>query len=99
MYSQSMPWRTSTPREQQNVIVRIIRLKPASYWHVWFIYAPLMASGPILGGLLAALTYGPRLTADRFLLSLPMAGTFFLFFGASESYRLDRRRHTVTYSK
>ncbi len=99
MYIQSMPCRTSTPREQQNVIARIIRLKPTSYWHVWFIYAPLMASGPILGGLLAALTHGPGLTADRFLLSLPLAVAFFLFFGAIESYRLDRRRHSVTYSK
>jgi hypothetical protein len=94
MYSQSMPWRPNTPRARQNVVVRIIRMKPANYWQVWLMYAPFTASGPIIGGLVAALI--ERGAADRFLLSLPMAGAFFLLSGATESYRLGRRRDAVT---
>jgi hypothetical protein len=70
-------------------------MKPANYWQVWFMYAPFMASGPIIGGLAAALIRG--WAPGKFLFSLPMAGTFFLMAGATESYRLDRRRGAATY--
>jgi hypothetical protein len=92
-----MPWRPNAPRGQQNIVVRIIRMKPASYWQVWFIYAPFIASAPILGGLVAELISGG--SPDKFLFSLPMASAFFLLSGATESYRLDRRRDAKTYSE
>jgi hypothetical protein len=97
MYSQSMPLLPNTRRRQQNAVVRIIRMKPASYWQVWFIYAPVMASAPIIGASAASLIRGGF--PGKALLSLPMSGTFFLVSGAVQCYRLDRRRDAVTPSE
>jgi hypothetical protein len=63
---------------------------PASYPQVWFVSAPFVASGVLIGGLVAALSEGGFVT-DRFLFSLPIAVIAFVGQGAIESYRLGRR--------
>jgi hypothetical protein len=77
-------------RRLQNVILRIARWKPASYPQVWLVSAPFVASGVLIGGLVAALSEGGFVT-DRFLFSLPIAVIAFVGQGAIESYRLGRR--------
>ena len=78
-------------RPHQNVILRIARWKPASYSQVWLVSAPFVASGVLIGGLVAALS-GGGFAADRFLFSLPGAVIAFAVQGAIESYRLGRRK-------
>jgi hypothetical protein len=85
-------------RWRQNVIVRIVRWKPADYRQVWLVFGPFVASGPLLGGLLAGLSHG-GLGVGRFLVSLPMAVVMFAGSGAIESYRLGRRRDAATYAE
>jgi hypothetical protein len=83
-------------RRQQNVIIRIARRKPAGYRQVWFVSAPLVASGVLIGGLVAALSEG-GFAADRFLLSLAGAVLAFAGEGAIASYRLGRRKDAMAY--
>ena len=84
---------------EQNVIVRhIMRWKPENHWQVWLISAPFVASGALIVGLVAALIHG-GFAVDTFLLSLPLAGLLFVMQGASESYRLKRRRDAATHSE
>ena len=82
---------------QPNAILRFARWKPASYWQVWLVAAPLMASGVLTGGLVAALWNG-GFAADRFLFSLFMAAGAFIALGAVESYRLDKRMEATVYA-
>src|ERR1700729_1257935 len=63
-YSQCMSLQQDA-RRQQSVILRIARWKPASYRQVWFVSAPFVASGVLIGGLVAALSEG-GFAADRF---------------------------------
>ena len=73
------------------MIVRIIQWKPGNHLQVWLISAPFVASGALIVGLVAALFHG-GFAVDTFLFSLPPAGLLFVMQGASESYRLKRRR-------
>lgn len=73
----------------------IVRWRPGSYWQVWIMFAPLAASGPLVGGLIAGLI-GGGFALDRFLPCLPLAAVFFVGCGAVESYRLSRRRDAGT---
>jgi hypothetical protein len=92
-----MPWRPTTPRGQ-NVIVRIVQGKPENHRQVWLISAPLMASGAVVGGLVAALIHG-GFAVEIFLFSLPLAGVLAVGRGAIESYRLERRRDAAAHSE
>jgi hypothetical protein len=85
-------------RRHQNVIVRIVRWKPASYPQVWLVSAPFVASGILIAGLVAALS-GGGFAADRFLLSLPSAVIAFVGQGAIESYRLGKRKDATVYQE
>jgi hypothetical protein len=85
-------------RRQRNVLLRIVRWKPASYRQVWLVSAPFVASGVLIGGLVAALSRG-GFAADRFLFSVPMAVVSFAGQGAIESYQLGKRRDAVTYAE
>jgi hypothetical protein len=85
-------------RRQRNVLLRIVRWKPASYRQVWLVSAPLVASGVLIGGLVAALSMG-GFAADRFVLSLPAAVVAFAGQGAIESYQLGKRRDAVAYAE
>ena len=78
-------------REQNVIVRRIIRWKPENDRQVWLISAPFVASGALIVGLVAALIHG-GLAVDTFLLSLPSAGLLYVMQGASESYRLKRKR-------
>ena len=75
------------------MIVRILRWKAKSYRQVWLVYAPILGSGPLTGGLLAAVISGQT---GKLLLSLPPAIVMFAMGGAFESYRLDRRGDAAT---
>ena len=80
------------------MIVRIIQWKPENHLQVWLISAPFVASGALIVGLVAALIHG-GFAVDTFLLSLPPAGLLFVMQGASESYRLKRRRDAAPHSE
>jgi hypothetical protein len=71
---------------------------PASYRQVWLVSAPLMASGFLTGGLVAALWNG-GFAADRFLLSVAMAAVSFVGRGAIESYELGKRIDAMAYTE
>jgi hypothetical protein len=92
-----MSWRPSAPRGR-NFIVRIARWQPENHRQVWLISAPFVASGALVGGLVAALTHG-GFAVGKFLFSLPFAGVLFVGRGAIQSYRLERRRDATTYSE
>jgi hypothetical protein len=85
-------------RRRRNVVVRIVRWKPARYRQVWLVSAPLAASGVLLGGVVAALSAGGFATG-RFLLSLPVAAVAFAGQGALESYRLGKRTDAMVYQQ
>jgi hypothetical protein len=85
-------------RRHQNVILRIVRWKPASYPQVWLVSAPFVASGVLIGGLVAAMSEG-GFAADRFLFSLSAAVIAFAGQGAVESYRLGRRNDATAYQE
>jgi hypothetical protein len=90
-----MPLQPDTQR-RRSAIIRIIRWKPASYGQVWIMFAPFVASGVLVGGLVAGLI-GGGFAVDRFLPSLPAAAVSFVGCGVIESYRLGRRRDASTY--
>ena len=96
-YSQCMSLQRCA-RRRQHVILGIVRWKPASYPQVWFVSAPLAASGVLMVGLVAALTKG-GFTAGWFVFSLPGIVIAFAGAGAIESYRLGRRRDAVAYAE
>ncbi len=91
-----MPLQLDTQR-RRTVIIRLVRWKPANCWQVWVMFAPFAASGVLVAGLLAGLIDG-GFAVGRFLpTSLPVAAVFFVGCGATESYRLGRRRDSATY--
>jgi hypothetical protein len=94
-YSQRMALQPDT-QQRRSVIIRIGRWKPASNWQVWVMFAPIVASGVLVGGLVAGLI-GGGFAVGRFLPSLPAAAVSFVGCGAIESYRLGRRRDAATY--
>jgi hypothetical protein len=57
-----------------------------------------MASGAVVGGLVAALIHG-GFAVEIFLFSLPLAGVLAVGGGTIESYRLERRRDAATHSE
>jgi hypothetical protein len=75
------------------VIIGLVRWRPANYWQVWVMFT---ASSVLVAGLVAGLIDG-SFAVGRFLLSLPVAVVFFVGCGATESYRLGRRRDSATY--
>ena len=85
-------------RRQQNVALRMVRWKPASYRQVWLVAAPFVGSGALVGGLVAGLING-GFAVGRFLLSLPMAVLLFAGWGVIESYRLGKRRDAAAYAE
>ena len=71
---------------------------PVSYPQVWLVSAPFVASGVLIGGLVAALSEG-GFAADRFLFSLPGVVIAFAGQGTIESYRLARRKDATAYQE
>jgi hypothetical protein len=61
-------------------------------------FAPFVASGVLVGGLVAGLIDG-GFAVGRFLPSLPVAALSFVGCGAIEIYRLCRRRDAATYAE